>query len=150
MWGGRSYFRLRACPGTVVSTALLAVCAFGLMCPSRARAGCGDYVTLGGAHVSPTETATRSPQQSTEKADHPFGQPGPCRGPHCTRGTPQPLVPLASIPGSTNEWGCSLSSEIVHCKDVAVVLAHDPVEFASVSRCAIFHPPRINSSGSIL
>src|SRR5690349_3878512 len=64
--------RAVACPRVV---AALLLTALGLLAPSRAIAGCGDYVVIGGRSADP----------------HSPGSPGrSCHGPACTRPTPEP------------------------------------------------------------
>jgi hypothetical protein len=101
--------------------------------PSRAVAGCGDYVTYtdpadAGRHSIPTDRAPG---------------PGKCHGPHCSEAPPPPAAP-----GSPTKVRPSNDDRAVEVRGPAVAepsnpFPADPSNERPVRRTSdVFHPPR--------
>jgi hypothetical protein len=85
-------------PGRSGWAAILALLAFAGLSPSRADASCGDYVMVGGRHVSHGDPA--------QSIDH--GRPSPgiprCHGPMCSDNSIPPAAPSSKIEVSVERW----------------------------------------------
>src|SRR5262249_16938414 len=84
--------------------------AAGLCAPSPPRAGCGDYVVLGGAH--PTHAAPMPVEPfDLSRTNLPTPPPKPCSGPSCSGHLPAlPLAPVTPVNAPAQEWACAICS----------------------------------------
>lgn len=89
LWTGSRMTRLLA-------VALLVLLAMSLAAPSVARAGCGDYLV-----PHPSKSHEAMPSTSTPEAP---GKIPPCSGPHCSRHSELPPLPVPSAPVSGQLW----------------------------------------------
>ncbi len=126
---------------------LSAFLAAGLLAPSEARAGCGDYVTpasRSAGHV-PTASAEHTPQMPLP-ANHspitPREGHGPCQGTSCSRGSLPPLQPVPSAPPVVERWSCLTSLLIPTGAKPANYLSDHSVAHPVRRGQDIFHPPR--------
>jgi len=117
--------------------AILAL-AVGLVMPSLARAGCGDYVRIKGAprHGDSDSASARSSRGMP-------GLPAPCSGPTCSRGhATDPMTPPAppSTPGDTIGF---LASEAPSKNSGPNSLQFpDACLNSRLHESAVYHPPR--------
>src|SRR5262245_12837087 len=71
------------------------------LAPAKVQAECGDYVMAGGKHAATTPAGPASSDPSTPAI------PCPCKGPGCSKGPTQPLIPPVPPPSvSSGEWAC--------------------------------------------
>src|SRR5713101_7577737 len=69
--------------------------------PSKANAGCGDYVLRG--QTSATNALTM-PQENHHQPGIPKDHKVPCSGPHCSRGSQAPWSPVPTVSSTTDHW----------------------------------------------
>jgi hypothetical protein len=124
----------------------LALTLAALLMPATARAGCGDYVTRGGSAL--THPDNHSPAQGAKAiaSDRATNIPCvPCRGPHCSRGTPPPSAPVASARVIVQEWACMATLHFMPTVCPAFSPQDEPEYISCNFLSSIFHPPRVDS-----
>jgi hypothetical protein len=125
------------------TVAVLALCALSLAKPSAVRAECGDYVMLGNRHAASSSGANETQRGAMHHSQKPKL---PCHGPHCSRGTPAPAVPIAGAPAPAQEWGCIAKIAFVFANRATTPWREAFDSFPRSYVSSIFHPPRANSS----
>ncbi len=119
--------------------------------PSSVRAECGDYVLRGergrNGQASPGVMTSAMLGQHEQQFPSRHGEPHkPCRGPHCSQGTPSLPLPVTTAPLTAEQWGCVVAAAPVgDCLSTHRVLE----SFSQIPRLvsqAIYHPPRSSSS----
>ena len=106
--------------------------------PDRAKAGCGDYVTiLNGDPAAAHHTA------DSAKPDH---SPPPCHGPNCSNAPvddPAPLAPVAPTGPEVKDVAAPLVTG-GEKGDARTRFDRDPFAARPIYRASsIFHPPRL-------
>jgi hypothetical protein len=105
------------------------------VCPSKAAAGCGDYIVY-----------TNQSDAARHSSDMPADDPKPlgCHGPNCRQAPPPPTLPGA--PAKTrlaSDDRVSLDSSITTPDPLSVTLSTDTPVGQLVRRGTdVFHPPR--------
>jgi hypothetical protein len=119
--------------------------------PSAVRAECGDYVIRGEVGLSqPTlSMATNLAQSAQPERQLPMKHSAPhkpCRGPHCSQGTPSLPLPLTTVPPTAEQWGCvtALASFRDFLSTCRLVEESSPLPHLFTQ--GIYHPPRSGSS----
>ena len=119
-----------------ISLALVVICAtlgWDVVCPSKASAGCGDYV------VYPNKA-----QADRHHSDMPADDPKPvCHGPHCSQPLPIPATP--GVPTKTQVTDDRVGLETTADTPVPFSSFHSPdlsVGPAIRRGTDVFHPPR--------
>ena len=119
---------------------VLALLVSGVVAPQKARASCGDYVTVQGQsghnNMHPRPASKPSPSA-------PDPVQAPCRGPGCS-GNPAPAsLPISTISHNTyDQWDCMFTLTGLSGGDgQALVLCEEGRQ--RIHRvCPIYHPPR--------
>jgi hypothetical protein len=140
MWKDRGYCAVKRSPRTWGRAAILwAAClmVLGFAAPARVRAECGDYV-IHDSNLSAPASAPFSRQAHAE----PIHSKGACHGPHCSRGAPLPLMPVATVPVATEQWGCVTVVSVTTELPLARCHLEDLCRFPSGHEQVIYHPPR--------
>src|SRR5260370_22771713 len=79
----------------ILAGAAVALLAGELFFPAPAKAGCGDYVTVGSEHSMPNNQQPRKPEQRPGRQEEPAKTP--CHGPRCGHDqAPDPAPPTTS------------------------------------------------------
>ncbi len=116
-----------------------------LFSPSRASAGCGDYVVILGSGGTQHDSATSAGPGNDQHHFPPLNKP--CDGPNCsnapTRKLP-PLAPTGVVAGNAKEIAQPLAAM---CEEEPLFFPFDldeinlhPIQLIS----SIFHPPRLD------
>jgi hypothetical protein len=99
-----------------------------------ARAGCGDYVHMGGHRMQPETKTGQIPSLPT---------PLPCSGPRCSQGQP-PITPppAAPVPVENDRWSLPRFAETPP-NDSLCWIAFDDADSRPLNRqSSVYHPPR--------
>src|SRR6266568_4225991 len=91
-------------------TRFLTAAAFALtvavvFAPGKGRAGCGDYVTIGGKPAPMADHPLARPEGDTSQP----AAPKPCQGPNCSQHPSMPLSPPSAPTVSPGDWACLLT-----------------------------------------
>jgi hypothetical protein len=125
---------------------LLAALAALLLAPVAARAGCGDYVVIGGKPPAVAQPDLHPPAASPQAEHAPALPPGghaPCPGPLCSRGpTPLPLPPAPPAPSPAEKWDGTLLPPSLADTEPVAWLADDDTARPVRRGSGIYHPPR--------
>jgi hypothetical protein len=117
---------------------------------SRAEAGCGDYVHLGGRHADSADAMT-SPRVDSADASGvhrrtdsaPVGERVPCSGPQCRSEHPlpgpPPAVPVESV---SLKWCCAIPTDSVSLPSCDMFVRGDAPLIPVGIHSDIFRPPR--------
>jgi len=123
-----------------------ALLAASLAMPSTVRAECGDYVMRGSTHgAAPEPLSSPAAEQSGAVRHLPFRQQEPCRGPHCSQGTPPLTMPVSTVPSKSQEWGSASEFGVLQSDQAAAYVCEDSLQQSAQIVSSIFHPPRMNS-----
>jgi len=109
------------------------------VCPSKAVAGCGDYVQRGqkstALAISMPEHKPHSPARS---GNHKF----PCSGPNCSRGSRAPLDPVGTASTTIDHWAntqATISTKEQEPKEAVPSIFFERLHHNVL---AVYHPPR--------
>jgi hypothetical protein len=131
---------------------VLAILAAGVLAPSSARAGCGDYVTMD-PHSKSQNPSESTPEQPTADTPVKFVVPCPCRpddpfdqGPLPCPGCSAPAGPesaTAPAPGpQLDDWGIPIGFHLLGSANQVASLAEFGPGKPIHQGFGIFHPPR--------
>jgi hypothetical protein len=127
--------------GLLAGVALVLV----LTAPTRAGAGCGDYVVRGTStpDVASPDTIAAGPRHiQTGKPTGPTPPVAPCHGPRCSRGLPSPIPPAAPVVLRAEKWGTITVALAAPEHSVPAVHTERTLGPPSDHIEQIFHPPR--------
>ena len=131
-------------PAMGLAPALMIALAQLVLAPSRASAGCGDYVMVGG-HGRAHSQAQVDPRRAPDLERIP-GAPvenRPCSGPFCSRDIPRPMgAPSEPAKIVVRNWGILAAVRMPPPIEARAVTAQDDTLTAAAPAASIYRPPR--------